>query len=115
MTILWAAQVERLNRDHISTEMLREEEYRKSQIKSIRFSYRNPYDSECLAPYKGPVEPGIALGGYKKADPGKSINYKLSTGLTLTYLINNSRNKTAIKPALEWELKLVLNRIQSET
>lgn len=60
-----------------------------------------------MAPYKGPVEPGIALGGYKKAEPGKSINYKMSSGLTLTYLINNSKNKTALGPALEWELKLV--------
>lgn len=60
-----------------------------------------------MAPYKGPVEPGIALGGYEKAEPGKSINYKMSTGFTLTYLINNSKNTTAIKPALEWELELV--------
>lgn len=60
-----------------------------------------------MAPYKGPVEPGIAFGGYAKPEAGKSINYKLSTGITLTYLINNSKNKTALQPALEWELKFI--------
>lgn len=71
---------------------------------------RNPYDlSVCMAPYKGPVEPAIALGGYPKAEPGKATNYKMSTGLTLTYLINNSKNKTALIPAMDWELKLVKN------
>lgn len=64
-----------------------------------------------MAPYKGPVEPGIALGGYSKPESGKSINYKMSKGLTLTYLINNSKNKTALIPALEWELKLVTKNL----
>lgn len=73
----------------------------------VLFWCRNPYDVACLAPYKGPIEPGIALGGYSKPEHGKSVNYKMAKGLTLTYLINNSKNKTALIPALEWELKYV--------
>lgn len=82
---------------------------RKNEYKKFSFIHcRNPYDVEkCFAPYNGPIEPAIALGGYPKAGAGKSVDYKMSTGLALTYLINNSKNKTALIPALEWELKLV--------
>lgn len=54
-----------------------------------------------------PIEPGIALGGYSKAETGKSVDYKLSSGLIITYLLNNSKDKNKLKPTLEWELKFV--------
>lgn len=65
---------------------------------------RNPYDMKCMGPYGGPVEPGIALGGYKPGDDGK-IDYKTSTGLILTFLLNNSQDLDALKPTMDWELK----------
>lgn len=47
-----------------------------------------------------------ALGGYKKADSSEqSIDYKLSTGIILTFLIKNFKNETLLEPALEWEKK----------
>lgn len=71
----------------------------------IRCNFRNPYDLYCLAPYGGPVEPGIALGGYPKAKPGQKPDYRLATGIVLTFLINNYQNDSLVKPAMEWELK----------
>lgn len=35
---------------------------------------RNPISIECLAPYGGPIEPGIAVGGYPKANASKYRN-----------------------------------------
>lgn len=65
----------------------------------------NPYDFYCLAPYKGPVEPAIALGGYAKPEAGESVNYRQSKGIILTFLINNYKDKTLLQPAMEWEKK----------
>ncbi|XP_055296529.1 NPC intracellular cholesterol transporter 1 homolog 1b [Sitodiplosis mosellana] len=68
----------------------------------------NPYDIKCMAPYKGPVEPGIALGGYKKASSSEESNdYRSATGIILTFLIKNYKNETLLEPALEWELEFI--------
>lgn len=66
--------------------------------------HRNPYDFNCMGLYKGPIEPGIALGGYKPDDDGKT-DYKLSTGIILTYLLNNFQDRDALTPVMNWELK----------
>lgn len=57
-----------------------------------------------MGAYKGPIEPGIATGGYKAGDNGKA-DYLQSTGLILTYLLNNSKNRDSLKPTMEWEKK----------
>lgn len=66
---------------------------------------RNPYNPACLAPYGGPVEPAIALGGFLK--PGEYLdskpNYDQATAVILTFLVNNYYNKTKLQPAMEWE------------
>lgn len=36
---------------------------------------RNPLDFNCLAPFGGPVEPGISVGGLPKSNEGICINY----------------------------------------
>lgn len=46
-----------------------------------------------------------AIGGYKRSDTVESVDYKQATGVIITYLIENSKNKTMLKPALEWEQK----------
>ena len=38
---------------------------------SVRFN-RNPISIDCLAPYGGPIEPGIAVGGLPKVNKGKT-------------------------------------------
>lgn len=81
-----------------------------------------------MAPYGGPIEPGVAVGGFPKPEPGwysyrslisfnssnrstfltvagEAPDYRLATGLIITFLANNHQNKTLLEPALEWELK----------
>lgn len=62
---------------------------------------------ECLAPYGGPVEPGIAVGGFPKVPPGDSPDYRLATGLTLTFLVKNQLDSNLLNSALKWELEFV--------
>lgn len=59
--------------------------------------FRSPYSINCLAPYGGPVEPGLALGGFKKED------FTDARGIGLTFLVNNKLNETELEPALNWE------------
>lgn len=40
----------------------------------------------------------------------ESANYRLSTGIILTFLVNNKQDKALLPPALEWELKFVSNK-----
>jgi hypothetical protein len=68
--------------------------------KAIVFD-RNTYDYSCLAPYGGPVEPGVALGGFEGSD------YSQATGLSISFMVSNHHNKTELLPAMEWELRSV--------
>ncbi|XP_017025835.1 NPC intracellular cholesterol transporter 1 isoform X2 [Drosophila kikkawai] len=67
----------------------------------------NPY--LCLAPYGGPVDPAIALGGFLK--PGDQLTgntkYELGNALILTFLVRNHHNKTDLQKALQWEKKFI--------
>ncbi|KAG5875522.1 hypothetical protein JTB14_013676 [Gonioctena quinquepunctata] len=70
----------------------------------------NPFDPlDCLAPYGGPVDPAIALGGFLQ--PGETLakepNYKNATAVILTFLVNNHHNKSLLTPAMEWEKEYV--------
>ncbi len=71
--------------------------------------FNNPYDSDCLAPYGGPVDPAVALGGFLK--PGDTLakmpHYENATSIILTFLVNNHYNKSELTPALDWESKYV--------
>lgn len=58
-----------------------------------------------MAPFGGPILPGIAVGGFPKPQPGESPDYKLATGLIITFLINNHLDKDKLGAAFEWELK----------
>lgn len=67
----------------------------------------NPY--MCLAPYGGPVDPAIALGGF--LEPGQQLSgdtdFIKANALILTFLVKNHHNKEKLKPALEWEKRYV--------
>ncbi|XP_030383524.1 NPC intracellular cholesterol transporter 1 [Scaptodrosophila lebanonensis] len=67
----------------------------------------NPY--QCLAPYGGPVDPAIALGGFLKAGEQLSgeTRYELADALILTFLVRNHLDKEKLVPALNWEKKFV--------
>ncbi|XP_044253675.1 NPC intracellular cholesterol transporter 1 isoform X1 [Tribolium madens] len=70
---------------------------------------QNPYNPKCLAPYGGPVDPAIAMGGFLQ--PGENLskqpNYQNATAVILTFLVNNYHNKTKLSPAMEWEKAFV--------
>lgn len=73
------------------------------------FLFRNSYNPSCLAPYGGPVDPAIALGGFLQAGDAlsKKPNYNNATAVILTFLVNNYHNKTKLLPAMEWEKAFV--------
>lgn len=58
-----------------------------------------PYTPGCLAPYGGPVEPGLAFGGAQKED------FTDSTAIGLTFLVKNHLDERDLQPALLWEQK----------
>lgn len=62
-----------------------------------------------MAPYGGPIDPAIALGGFDGGETGqKAINaYIKANSVILTFLVNNYHNKTLLKPALAWETEYV--------
>ncbi|XP_025834125.1 NPC intracellular cholesterol transporter 1 isoform X2 [Agrilus planipennis] len=70
---------------------------------------QNAYNPICLAPYGGPVDPAIAVGGFLKKGEAltKTSHYENATAIILTFLVNNHHNKTKLKPAMEWEKKYV--------
>ncbi|XP_037927352.1 NPC intracellular cholesterol transporter 1 isoform X3 [Teleopsis dalmanni] len=67
----------------------------------------NPY--LCLAPFGGPVDPAIGLGGFLK--PGEQISgntrYEQANAIILTFLVKNHHDKEKLRPALEWEKRYV--------
>lgn len=67
---------------------------------------QNPY--LCLAPFGGPIDPAIALGGFLKENESKKsvyINtaYQRATAVIITFIIKNHHEQHKLKPALEWE------------
>lgn len=55
------------------------------------------------APYGGPIGPAIAFGGMPEPEPGQTYDYKLATGIALTFLLNNKADKSELGPSKEWE------------
>ncbi|XP_033197932.1 Niemann-Pick type C-1a isoform X3 [Bombus vancouverensis nearcticus] len=74
----------------------------------FRVCSQNAYNPECLAPYGGPVEPAIAVGGF--LSPGQDLqnpSYEKATAVILSILVNNYHNKSKLHPAMEWEMSYV--------
>lgn len=63
----------------------------------------NPFDYYCLAPYGGPIIPGLVFGGFPDGQNTTESQYTLSKAVSLTFLVRNYHNKTKLKPAMEWE------------
>ncbi|XP_076477317.1 NPC intracellular cholesterol transporter 1 homolog 1b isoform X2 [Bombus vancouverensis nearcticus] len=70
---------------------------------------QNPYNPECLAPYKGPVLPALAFGGFLREDEFNydATDYIKSTGLILSFLVKNSLNKTVLDATRKWEQRFI--------
>lgn len=67
--------------------------------------FGNSFDPECLAPYGGPIDPAVALGGFL-AD-GQTLSgvadYQKANVIILTFLVNNYHKKERLEPAKQWE------------
>ncbi|KAK0079318.1 hypothetical protein PV325_001397, partial [Microctonus aethiopoides] len=69
---------------------------------------QNPYNPNCLAPYKGPIIPDIAVGGFLSGNEEESgdKNFMKATTIILTFLVKNSNSTEAgLEQTLEWEKK----------
>ncbi|XP_011312256.1 Niemann-Pick C1 protein isoform X2 [Fopius arisanus] len=94
----WGNSMKRFNKT------IKEHGYVTTYLDHFKTCTSNPYNSECLAPYGGPIEPAIAVGGFLK--PGQSLkdpHYEKATAIVLTFLVNNYHNKSKLQPAMEWE------------
>lgn len=83
--------------------------YEENYLDRFLKCFNNPYDSDCLSTYGGPVDPAVALGGFlKQGDTlAKSPHYENATSIILTFLVNNHYNKSELEDALRWENKFV--------
>ena len=65
---------------------------------------KNPFDSECLSSFGGPIQPFMVVGGYK------SENYLNASAVIITYVINNflNNNKEHIAKAMAWEAEVLV-------
>lgn len=71
--------------------------------------FGNSYNPECLAPYGGPIDPAIALGGFINKNSKEVVNtqYHEANAVILTFLVNNYHNKSRLEPAFNWESRYV--------
>ncbi|XP_053678098.1 NPC intracellular cholesterol transporter 1 homolog 1b [Anopheles nili] len=64
---------------------------------------RNAYLPSCFGTYGGPIEPGVALGGFPQPETGANPDFRLASAVILTFLVENKANKDELGPALAWE------------
>jgi Niemann-Pick C1 protein len=65
-----------------------------------------------MAPYKGPIIPAIAIGGFlENSEQNDSSNYIKATGVILTFLVRNSINEKDLVPVIKWEQRYVKEKI----
>ncbi|KAL7026898.1 hypothetical protein ACKWTF_005220 [Chironomus riparius] len=91
--------------------------YRESTVEGFKENYLdhflrcfyNAYDATCFAPYGGPIDPAVVLGGFLKPNENlpKSPPYEKSNTVILTFLLNNHQNQKDKEAAMEWENKFV--------
>ena len=84
-----------------------------SHLNYIESCMKNPFSSECLSAFGGPIQPFMVVGGYQEE------NYLSSNAIVITYVINNykSQNREPIMKAMAWEAEvlLLLKNYESET
>lgn len=67
--------------------------------------FGNSFNPDCLAPYGGPVDPAVALGGFLNGERtlGSVTDYQKADVVILTFLVNNYHNRSLLVPAKTWE------------
>ncbi|XP_066258560.1 NPC intracellular cholesterol transporter 1 homolog 1b-like [Euwallacea similis] len=60
-----------------------------------------PAGINCLAPYGGPIIPGVAMGGATQEDHLDAI------AVALTFILSNTKNKSELNAAFAWEKKFI--------
>lgn len=70
---------------------------------------QNSYNTECLAPYKGPIIPALAVGGFLREGEFQydSSDYIKATGIILTFLVRNSLDEKDLIPITKWEQRFL--------
>lgn len=81
-----------------------EGDYNITYLDHLVVCFGNPYNPDCLAPFGGPIDPAIALGGFIEAG---SKAYEKASAVIITLLVNNYHNKTKLDGALTWESNFV--------
>ncbi|XP_070161109.1 NPC intracellular cholesterol transporter 1 homolog 1b [Polyergus mexicanus] len=81
------------------------EEYESNYLDHLYKCMQNPFNTDCLAPYKGPIIPAIAIGGFLREGTFQydSTDYSKATGLILTFLVRNSLKEKDLEPVIKWE------------
>uniref|UniRef100_A0AAG5DBY3 SSD domain-containing protein n=1 Tax=Anopheles atroparvus TaxID=41427 RepID=A0AAG5DBY3_ANOAO len=70
--------------------------------------FGNYYNPTCLAPYGGPIDPAVALGGIPQPkSPEEKASYTQASAVILTFLVRNYHDKDKLQPALAWETEYV--------
>ncbi|XP_067620860.1 NPC intracellular cholesterol transporter 1 isoform X2 [Eurosta solidaginis] len=81
--------------------------YKVTYLDGLYQCMNNPY--LCLAPYGGPVDPAVGLGGF--LPPGEQLSgntrYERANAIILTLPVSNHHDKAKLGPALEWEKRFV--------
>ncbi|XP_071451565.1 NPC intracellular cholesterol transporter 1 homolog 1b-like [Hetaerina americana] len=73
----------------------------------INICLMNSYNPECLSPWGGPVLPGLAVGGFPQVQEGEPPDYKMASGLVLTYILKNDNNPANLVGAMQWEKRFI--------
>uniref|UniRef100_A0A182PPK3 SSD domain-containing protein n=1 Tax=Anopheles epiroticus TaxID=199890 RepID=A0A182PPK3_9DIPT len=70
--------------------------------------FGNYYNPACLAPYGGPIDPAIALGGIPQPkSQDEKPAYTEASAVILTFLVRNYHDKNKLQSALAWETEYV--------
>ncbi|KAI4483549.1 hypothetical protein M0804_007809 [Polistes exclamans] len=87
------------------------------QIKGYETNYldrlykcmQNPFNPDCMAPYKGPIFPALAVGGFLKENEFNydSSDYIKANGLILSFLMNNHLDEEKLEPVIKWEQRFI--------
>ncbi|XP_055384891.1 NPC intracellular cholesterol transporter 1 homolog 1b isoform X2 [Condylostylus longicornis] len=85
-------------------------------LKTLSTCLVTPMAEDCLGPYGGPIEPGIAVGGMDKPTSNSSVDFRTASAIVITFLVKNHLDNQNLQRALDWEQKFVnfLKNYQNE-
>ncbi|XP_076547894.1 NPC intracellular cholesterol transporter 1 homolog 1b [Osmia lignaria lignaria] len=97
------------NRLDIFNQTIVSDPYEINYLDQLYKCAQNPFDPNCLAPYKGPVLPALAYGGFLREDEFNynSKDYIKASGLILSFLVKNSLNDSVLESIYKWEQRFL--------